>query len=160
MAPEQTPDEGGPGCDLARSLAVVLRALHRSMADVVGDLPHGPRGFQVLATVVHGDQPSQLALAEHLGIDRTVMTYLIDDLVADGLVERQPNPSDRRQRKIVATPKGRRTLTRLERQVREAEDQVLGALDPVDRHRFRDALGRVAGALGDDGATVTCDEVA
>ena len=37
--------------------------------------------YQILSTVVHDDQPSRLALAAHLGIDRSVMTYLIDDLV-------------------------------------------------------------------------------
>ncbi|MFK0044612.1 MarR family transcriptional regulator [Streptomyces sp. NPDC090741] len=43
-------------------------------------------------------------MATYLGIDRTVMTYLIDDLVTAGLVERRLNPADRRQRKIVTAP--------------------------------------------------------
>jgi DNA-binding MarR family transcriptional regulator len=84
------------------------------------------------------------ALATHLGIDRTVMTYLIDDLVGAGLVERQLNPADRRQRKIVATATGGAAYTDLERRVTAAEDTLLGALDPAERHALRQLLRRVA----------------
>ncbi len=146
-------------CDMGLSLGIVLRALHSSLTQVVGDLPHRERGYQVLSTVVHRDPPSQLALAEHLGIDRTVMTYLIDDLVEAGLVERQLNPSDRRQRKIVATKRGARTLARLERQVHDAEEAVLAALDPADRRTFRAMLRRVADVHQDVNAAEVCELV-
>lgn len=143
-----TPDERLPN-SVGWSLGVLLRAYHDATTAVVGDFPHGPRGYLVLATVVHENQPSQLALAEYLGIDRTVMTYLIDDLVEGGYVERRPNPRDRRQRKIVATERGARTLARLERRVHESEDHVLAALDPAERTTFRAMLRRVACDLHD-----------
>ncbi|WP_043625618.1 MarR family winged helix-turn-helix transcriptional regulator [Nonomuraea candida] len=123
---------------------MLLRAYQGSVVTVIGDLPHGPRGYQTLAAVAGGAHPTQLALAAHLGIDRTVMTYLIDDLVKAGLVERRLNPADRRQRRIVATAKGLRTFRDLERRVREAEDGLLGALDAGERETFRTLLWRVA----------------
>jgi len=135
--------------DFGWHLGVLLSAYQTSVVTVLGDFPHGPRGYQTLAAVVRGDQPSQLALATHLGIDRTVMTYLIDDLVAAGLVERRLNPSDRRQRKIVATAAGAGTYTDLERRVRAAEDKLLGALEPAERQVFRQVLRRVACDLRD-----------
>ncbi len=151
------PEEHG-AADIGWSLGVLLRALHQTVSDVIGDLPHGPRGYYVLAAVAHADKPSQLALAEHLGIDRTVMTYLIDDLVEAGLVERQPNPSDRRQRRILTTKRGDRTLTNLDRRVREAEDHILGTLAPAERVIFRSLLGRVACAVRDTGPMAeACD---
>jgi MarR family transcriptional regulator, transcriptional regulator for hemolysin len=130
--------------DFGWHLGVLLGAYQSSVVTVLGEVPHGPRGYQTLAAVVHGDQPSQLALATHLGIDRTVMTYLIDDLVAAGLVERQLNPADRRQRRIVATDDGVGRYTDLERRVRAAEDKLLGALEPAERQAFRQVLRRVA----------------
>ncbi|MEU6712102.1 MarR family winged helix-turn-helix transcriptional regulator [Nonomuraea sp. NPDC046802] len=146
-------DEGKPveaEGDFGWSLGVLLRAFHGSLVTVLGDFPHGVRGYQTLSTVVHGDQPSQLALAAHLGIDRTVMTYLIDDLVQAGLVERRLNPADRRQRKIVATDEGAAALRKLEQRVREAEDRVLGAaLDAGEREAFRTLLRRVACGVRD-----------
>jgi DNA-binding MarR family transcriptional regulator len=130
--------------DFGWHLGVLLRTYQDSVLTVIGDFPHGPRGYQTLATVIQGDQPSQLALATHLGIDRTVMTYLIDDLVGAGLVERRQNPADRRQRKIVATEAGVSAFEELARRVRHAEDTVLGALTPAERDVFRGLLGRVA----------------
>jgi DNA-binding MarR family transcriptional regulator len=129
---------------LGWSLGVLLRAYEASVRDAVREVPHRHRGYQVLAEVVHGDQPSQLALATHLGIDRTVMTYVIDDLAAAGLVERRPNPADRRQRQVVATTAGRRALRRLEGRVRAAEDDVLGVLDADQRESLCTLLRHVA----------------
>jgi DNA-binding MarR family transcriptional regulator len=94
---------------------------------------------------VQGQPPSQAALAARLGIDRTMMTYLIDDLVEAGLVERRPNPDDRRQRRIVATSRGRDAIAALCGRVTEAEDLALGALDESERSTFRRLLGKAAG---------------
>ncbi|NUT33244.1 MAG: winged helix-turn-helix transcriptional regulator [Hamadaea sp.] len=135
--------------DFGWSLGVLLRAYHSAVLAALGDLPHGPRGYQTLTTVVRGDHPSQLALAAYLGIDRTVMTYLLDDLVAAGLVERRLNPADRRQRKVVATARGRAVLDDLHQRVRAAEDGVLSALDAGERDLFRVMLRRVACSLRD-----------
>ncbi|HZC06278.1 MAG TPA: MarR family transcriptional regulator [Ktedonobacterales bacterium] len=130
--------------DFGWSLGMLLRAYQRASTGALGGFPHGQRGYQALSTVVHGDQPNQLALAAYLGVDRTVMTYLIDDLVKAGLVRRQQNPLDRRARKIVATKRGREVLCDLEQRVRQAEDDALSALLPAERQVFRDLLRRVA----------------
>ncbi|MCI4012673.1 MarR family winged helix-turn-helix transcriptional regulator [Brevibacterium sp. ZH18] len=137
-----------PVDDFGWSLGALLRAYHHAVAEVLGDFPHGPRGYQVLHTVVHGDQPSQLALATRLGIDRTVMTYLIDDLIEAGLVERQPNPNDRRQRKIVSTDHGTQSLAELEARVREAQDAALSPLDSEERAMLCTLVRRVANGTG------------
>lgn len=135
--------------DLGRHLGVLLRAYQATLGPLLAELPHGTRGYQVLVAVAAGDQPNQLALAAHLGIDRTVMTYVIDDLVASGLVERQQNPADRRARRVVATESGRATLADLQRRVHDAEDRLLGALAPAQRAVFRDLLQVVACGVRD-----------
>lgn len=149
-----------PEGDLGWSLGVLLRAYHGALESALRDLPHRYRGYQVLAAVMHGDKPSQLALAEHLGIDRTVMTYLIDDLVAAGLVERRLNTADRRQRTIVATELGATTLDALEHRVDHAETVALRALDDDERAAFRALLQRVAcGAKDIDADRDPCEVV-
>jgi len=150
----------GADGDLGWHLGVLLRAYQGTVSTVLGDFPHGTRGYQVVAAVVSGDQPNQLALAAHLGIDRTVMTYLIDDLVTEGLVERQQNPADRRARKIVVTPLGAQTMADAERRVRRAEDVLLDALDEREQGAFRDLLRRVACDVRNvEPATDPCDVV-
>ena len=69
-----------PAEDLGWALGSLLRSYRERIGPLLEDVPHGPRGYQTLCEVIRGEQPSQLALATHLGIDRTVMTYLVDDL--------------------------------------------------------------------------------
>lgn len=147
--------------DLGWSLGVILRAYEATVREVLDEIPHGHRGYQVLSEVVRAEQPSQLALAARLRIDRTVMTYLIDDLVEAGLVERRPNPADRRQRRIVATATGRRIAHRLLGRVRASEEAVLRSLDERERESLWALLGRVAADVnGVDAGRDLCEVVA
>ena len=143
-------DDDGSGCsgalaeDLGWGLGVLFRAYLRAVEHAVADVPGGPRGYQVLSAAAQGHVNSQLALAQHLGIDRTVMTYLLDDLAGDGLIERQPDPSDRRVRRIIATGKGTDLLTRLEQRLAEAEGWLLAPLADADRAQFRSQVRLLA----------------
>ncbi|MEO6529583.1 MAG: MarR family winged helix-turn-helix transcriptional regulator [Specibacter sp.] len=130
--------------DFGWALGVLVRNYQNASTAAIGEFPHGTRGYQVLIAVVGGELPNQLALAQHLGIDRTVMTYLIDDFVKEGLVERRLNPADRRARIVVATDSGELALAGLQQRVAEAENTVLGALAAEERGLFRTLLRRVA----------------
>ncbi len=123
--------------DLGWGLGTVFRAYVKAAHDAVADLPGGPRGYQVLSAAAQGAVGSQLALAQHLGVDRTVMTYLLDDLEAGGLIERRPDPADRRARRIVSTRKGNELLTNLNDRLRAAEAQLLAPLSTETRVIFR-----------------------
>lgn len=136
----KTADSEIQTADLGRALSLLLRAHQEALSDVVGDFPYGQRGYQTLCEVVRCEQPSQLTLANRLGIDRTVMTYLIDDLVEAGLVERQANPDDRRQRRIVATKQGRAAVARLCKRVAEAESTLLSSLSAREQATLRRLL--------------------
>jgi DNA-binding MarR family transcriptional regulator len=133
--------------DLGWALGVVLRGYAKGAQSVIADVPGGPRGYQVLTSAVDGTPCTQLALANKLGIDRTVMTYLLDDLEKAGVIERQPDPADRRARRIVATAAGRATLCELQRKLRHVEEMVLGALPENERAAFRSMLRTVAVSL-------------
>jgi DNA-binding MarR family transcriptional regulator len=124
--------------DLGWGLGVVLRAYATAVHTAVVDLPGGPRGYQVLSAAAEGAVRSQLALAQHLGVDRTVMTYLLDDLETARLIERRPDPTDRRARRVVATQLGTELLVTLNDRLRAAEADVLAPLDRAGRETFRD----------------------
>ena len=135
--------EDAPACadtladDLGWGLGMILRAYVKAAHAAVADLPGGPRGYQVLSAAAQGAVASQLALAQHLGVDRTVMTYLLDDLEAAGLIERRPDPADRRARRIVATQKGHELLTSLNDRLRAAEAHLLAPLGAKTSDTFR-----------------------
>ncbi|WP_127505446.1 MarR family winged helix-turn-helix transcriptional regulator [Actinoplanes solisilvae] len=132
--------------DFGAALGTLLRSYTDRVGPKLGDFPHGSRGYQTLSEVVHGQVPSQATLAARLGIDRTMMTYLIDDLEKAGLVERRPNPDDRRQRRIVATELGRESIAKLCIQVTEAEEAALDGLDATERALFRRLLDKASGS--------------
>ena len=123
--------------DLGWGLGMIFRAYVKATHAAVADLPGGPRGYQVLSAAAKGTVGSQLALAQHLGVDRTVMTYLLDDLEAASLIERRPDPADRRARRIVATQNGRELLASLNDRLRAAEAHLLAPLGTDARATFR-----------------------
>ena len=132
------------------SLAALLREWSARVDAAADDLPQGTRGYQLLTAVVHGDLPSQAALASTLGIDRTVMTYLLDAFEDCGLVERQRDPADRRARRIVATEKGLGVLTAMNARVAAAEEELLAGLEPEQRRLLRQLLEQAATGAGPD----------
>lgn len=137
-------DEPEPDCDLGWSIGMLQRHYRTEVESCFGRVPRGSRGYQLLYAVIHKELPNQLALSEYLGIDRTVLPYVIDDLVEDGLVERQAADGDRRARKVVATDRGRSVFEEVESAVTDAEDAVLDALEPAERAEFRHLLSRLA----------------
>jgi DNA-binding MarR family transcriptional regulator len=149
MCPEAAQPTGaepawGVQADFGWALGVVFRSYLKAANAAVAELPGGPRGYQVLAAAARDQPRSQLALAQQLGVDRTVMTYLLDDLEKAGLVERRPDPADRRARRLTATESGKELLCTLDRRLRLAEEHMLGALDESDRETLRGLLQRVA----------------
>jgi DNA-binding MarR family transcriptional regulator len=65
------------------------------------------------------------------------MTYLLDELEAAKLIERRPDPVDRRARRVVATQLGTELLASLNDRLRAAEANLLAPLDLETRETFR-----------------------
>lgn len=138
---EPTP---GVETDLGWALGAITRSYLRSAREAVADVPGGPRGYLVLAVAGKGEPRSQLALAQHLGVDRTAMTYLLDDLQNAGLVERRPDPTDRRARRVVLTSAGHDLLREVKDRLHDVEDALLAPLGDDERAVLRTLLRRLA----------------
>lgn len=130
--------------DLGWTLGVVFRAYVKACDTVLADVPGAHRGHQVLTAAARDEAPSQSALCEKLGIDRTVLTYLLDDMERADLVVRRPDPADRRTRRIEATDTGHALLARLAEQLRLTEERVLAGLPPEDRVTLKSLLTTLA----------------
>jgi DNA-binding MarR family transcriptional regulator len=134
----------GVETDLGWALGAITRSYLRAAREAVADVPGGARGYLVLAAAGQGEPKSQLALAQHLGVDRTAMTYLLDDLEGAGLVERRPDPADRRARRVTLTEAGVARLRELKAGLYHVEDRLLEPLDENDRATLRVLLRRLA----------------
>ena len=85
---------------------------------------------------------SQREVADLLGIDRTRMVALVDELEAKGWVKRRPQPDDRRKNIVTLTRTGRGLLQRGSRIIDDCEQQFLAALSALDAEQLKNALGR------------------
>lgn len=83
---------------------------------------------------------SQREVARRFGIDRTTMVALIDSLERKGLVERRPDPADRRRNVVEPTETGRRTLADAIRAADDAERRFLAPLGESGAGRFKDVV--------------------
>jgi DNA-binding MarR family transcriptional regulator len=136
---------------LGWSLTALLREWKARVTAVAAELPHGERSYQVLSVSVHEEPPTQAALAARLSIDRTVMTYVLDELESAGLIERRMDAADRRVRRIVATDAGRSVVEDLDARVLRAEEELLSGLSREQRDLLCGLLEHAAsGAAPDD----------
>ncbi|RFU20264.1 MarR family transcriptional regulator [Geodermatophilus marinus] len=120
------------------------RAQRRRWRDVLApwDLsPHQARALRVVCGSA-GTRPSDLAGA--LRIAPRSATEVADALQARGLVERLPDPTDRRAVVLRPTPAGRRVQAEVDA-ARAADSRALfERLDPADRAALARALRRLA----------------
>ncbi|MFI5801576.1 MarR family winged helix-turn-helix transcriptional regulator [Streptomyces sp. NPDC051561] len=101
--------------------------------------------YAALATLDEFGPASQAELSRRTGIYRSDMVTVINELADRGLVERSPNPADRRRNTITVTQQGHRQLLKLDRLLIEAENEVLAPLTPPEREE----LTRLLAALVD-----------
>ena len=121
---------------------------HRRFAERLAPLDLQPRHFGMLSHLAAAEGRSQQALSKALGIHRSAVVALVDDLERRGLAERRRDPADRRAYTLYLTPSGRDLLADLEREADEREAELLAALNASERSRLVSLLQRVAESQG------------
>ncbi|MEU9349678.1 MarR family transcriptional regulator [Streptomyces griseoloalbus] len=81
-------------------------------------------------------------LAQRLKCEPSNVTGIVDRLESRGLVERRPDPTDRRVKLAAATAEGRRVARSLQDSLRFAREPLAG-LSEGERVALRDALRRM-----------------
>jgi DNA-binding MarR family transcriptional regulator len=132
-------------------------ALGAALAEGLAPLGLNLRDYTVLIAAeraaVEGRPRTQLELAKAARLDKSTMVVAVDSLEREGLVERRPDPRDRRARIVAPTGAGRKLLARAEGMVLGVEDRALASLGAEDRQSLKDLLTRLMGVEGstDDG---------
>jgi DNA-binding MarR family transcriptional regulator len=99
--------------------------------------------YRLLATLEQFGPASQADLGRRSGIHLSDMVAAINELADRNLVERAPDPSDRRRNIITLTAAGKRQLRRLEKRLAETQDELLAPLSPEERQRLTELLSRL-----------------
>jgi DNA-binding MarR family transcriptional regulator len=100
----------------------------------------------MLSQLAVNEGQSQQALSVALGLHRSAVVALVDDLEHRGLAERRRDPVDRRAYTLYLTPAGRKVLAELELLAEKDEDELLTALDVSERSTLISLLQRLARA--------------
>jgi MarR family transcriptional regulator, lower aerobic nicotinate degradation pathway regulator len=116
---------------------------HRLVADGFSSVRARGYHYRLLATLEEFGPASQAALGRRSGIHVSDMVATINELADRNLVERAPDPSDRRRNIISLTAAGKRQLRRLEKQLAECQDELLAPLSPEERQRLTELLSRL-----------------
>ena len=132
---------------VTQRLGYLLKHAQLRLAELAEPLyaPLGVTGRQLALLTLFGEGPAQSQQdgAARLGVDRTTMVALVDELEAKGLVRREVAPGDRRKRLVVLTPEGERVREAGAEVTRKAEALLLEPLSAEDADRLRTALHQV-----------------
>ncbi len=141
-----------PARGLSRRAGFLLVQLgahrHRRFAERLAPLDLHPRHFGMLNHLAANEGQSQQALSRALGIHRSAVVALVDDLEHRELAERRRDRADRRAYTLYLTPQGRELLAELQRVAEEDEAELLTALNAAERSQLISLLQRVAESQG------------
>jgi DNA-binding MarR family transcriptional regulator len=103
--------------------------------------------FDLLANLEREDGQTLAALSRRMLVTAGNLTGLVDRAERDGVVERRPDPADRRLSRVYLTSKGRELVQGLLPTHAHHVTELLGSLDPGERRELRRLLGKLRDAL-------------
>ncbi len=108
----------------------------RRFAERIAEVDLNPPLFRILNLIDAAEGQSQQAIGERIQVPPSRMVGLVDELEQRGLVERRPNPSDRRVRALYLTRKGRNTLARGREIASAHEEELTRGMSGTQRQRL------------------------
>lgn len=125
--------------EVAARLRLSATRLHRRLRRHAGDALTPSQTSALAAIDVHG--PLTLgALAEHEGVSAPSVTKVLAILEDDGLVQRAPDPADRRVNYVSVTPKGAALVEESRRRKTAWLTERVRELDADQRRALAEAL--------------------
>lgn len=142
-------DRPGDGLDhgilpdlIGYQLRLAQLAVFRDFERTVGDLGVSPGRVGVLVLVNGNPGITQSRLAEAVGLDRSTLVPVLDDLERRGLVERRQG-MDRRTNGLSLTASGKRLLGRVKRRIEAHERRMVTGMTEREREQLIALLARL-----------------
>ena len=117
-------------------------------AERLGALHLSPPDAGILRLLRMAAGISQQELSAKLQIHPSRLVAILDNLEQRKLVERKPNPQDRRLYSLHLTKDGGEILERISKVAREHQDALLSTLSGDERGKLAELLHRIADAQG------------
>ncbi len=137
-----------PPRELVKSTSFLLKRLGHAIKertiDAFEERGASPYQHGVLCSLAESRAETQSQIADALGYDRSWLVGLLDELEQEGLVERKPDPADRRRNVVTLKPEGEARLHELRALAKEIEDEFLAPLDKAERQQLHELLQKLA----------------
>ncbi|MFN7003927.1 MAG: MarR family winged helix-turn-helix transcriptional regulator [Roseinatronobacter sp.] len=135
------------GYNLKRAYMIVRDDFRRQVEQSV----LSPRAFSVLTLIVENRGLTQSDVARQLGIERSGLVAIIDDLEARGLAQRRAVPGDRRSQALIASEAGCKLHADILARVHTHERALLAPLSPAEQTQLLELLRKFRAAHEEDG---------
>ncbi|MFL6739613.1 MAG: MarR family winged helix-turn-helix transcriptional regulator [Sphingomicrobium sp.] len=134
--------------ELAWEIGETYRSLRRYYDRRAAALGVTTAQWRVLAWLGHSPGLKQVELAERLDVEPITAGRIIDRLEEAGLVERQPDPVDRRAWRLMLTAKAGPIIARLTELAEEMSDEAFADFDIEELETMRTRLARMRSNIG------------
>jgi MarR family transcriptional regulator for hemolysin len=128
---------------LGRLLFLAHRAVHDELDHRLYEHGASLWNWVLLREAANADGASQRELAELMRIEPPTLVRQLDKLADEGLVERQPDPDDRRVVRVIVTKAGHKRLAQLHDVVHEVDAELRQMLPAREVDLLRKALTRI-----------------
>ncbi len=99
--------------------------------------------WRVLAKLRRTPGMRQVELADHLDMEAITLCRIVDRLAEAGLVERRPDPQDRRAWKLVLTGKSKPLVKKLAALADDLSEEAFGGMAAEQREAARNVLSAI-----------------
>ena len=106
-----------------------------------------PAYMPVLFALADGGTLTQKELARRAAVEQPTMAMTLNRMLRDGMITRQPDPTDRRCTLVTLTPLALGKIDAVERVASAINALALEQLAPDERAQFLALLGRVIAVL-------------
>ncbi|MFZ5944623.1 MAG: MarR family winged helix-turn-helix transcriptional regulator [Bacillota bacterium] len=101
-----------------------------------------PVQYGILSCLWQEDGQTPKQIAATLSLDGSTITGIIDRMENKELVQRTPDPNDRRALRVILTPKGQCLQEPIQKIIDQANEQVLSNFSSVERQLMKELLER------------------
>jgi DNA-binding MarR family transcriptional regulator len=115
----------------------------RRFSERMEEIDLQPPLFRILNLVDAAEGRSQQAIGEAIQVPPSRMVALVDELEQRGLVERRPDPMDRRIRALYLTREGREVLSHGRAIAKAHERELTKGMSAPDRERLINLLQQI-----------------
>jgi DNA-binding MarR family transcriptional regulator len=136
---------------LSRLIGMTGAQMRKIANEAMGAVGAHRDHFVVLAALEELGPASQAALSDRTRVYRSDLVAVLNELAAEGRIQRAPDPGDKRRNVITITGAGRERLAELDGILEGVNDRIMAPLAADEREQLFALLGRINAHLAAGG---------